>query len=285
MDEKFPSQRGLINDLVRTITAAIVHMDDLLLNLDRNLEEFDDALLADEQLSMALEYLLELRSSYIFQKEYGNTNKEQDNFFIQNNINLLNNFITSINISTDFLIRYHDKTKHTKIIKNILESIEIIKPLFINYYNEHSTKLLKNYLRTTIKSESRKYVRIKKNIMIVEDQQCVRDVMSKALNKHGFIVFDCATGKDAILIFDAHNGNFFLVIVDVYLPDINGYDLCKQFILKKPDIKILFTSGYDRTIVPKRINDFRGCSFLSKPFRLDTFLTIVNNIRSEVSEF
>jgi len=279
MDEKFPSLRGLINDLVRTITAAIVHMDDLLLNFDRNLEEFDDALLADEQLSMALEYLLELRSLYIFQIEYGNINKNQDNIIIQNKTNLLNNFLTAINLSTDFLLKYHDKTKHKKIVKNILDSINIIKPLFNEYYKEHATKFFKKYSLKIKKTDTIKKLRLNRKIMLVEDQHSLSNIINRVLTKHGYLVINCATGKEAVALFKAHDGNFFLLIVDVCLPDINGYDLCRQFILKKPDIKILFTSGYYRTIETKRINDFRDYSFLSKPFSLDNLLSIVDSIK------
>jgi len=279
MDEKFPSLRGLINDLVRTITAAIVHMDDLLLNFDRNLEEFDDALLADEQLSMALEYLLELRSLYIFQTEYGNINKKQDNIIIQNRTNLLNNFLTAINLSTDFLLKYHDKTKHKKIVKNIMDSINIIKPLFNEYYNEYATKFLKKYSLKIKETDPIKKLRLNRKIMLVEDHYSLCNIINRALTKHGYIVINCATGKEAIALFKAHDGNFFLLIVDLCLPDINGCDLCRQFILKKPDIKILFTSGCDIDNVTKQINEFKDCSFLRKPFRLDTLLTIVNRIK------
>lgn len=56
--------RGLINDLTRTLTSSLVHMDDLFLHLDKDSEEFDDAWLANCQLERALEFLLELRSEY-----------------------------------------------------------------------------------------------------------------------------------------------------------------------------------------------------------------------------
>jgi CheY-like chemotaxis protein len=276
MDEKYPSPRGLINDLVRTITAAIVHMDDMLLNSDRNLEEFDDAILADEQLCMALRYLIELRSLIIGQTEYEHKDKKQNLIVIQDKINLLNNFLTAINISIDFLLKSNDKTIKSKIAKNILNSIDIIKPLINEYYQEPAIKIMKKYIFK--KTEAKNIIRHNKKIMLVEDQYCIIDIIHDFLTKNGYIVYNCKTGEEAISLFEEHGGNFFLLIVDVCLPDINGYDLCRQFALKKPDIKILFTSGSESDIITKGIIDFRDSLFLSKPFRLDALLSIINNI-------
>jgi CheY-like chemotaxis protein len=276
MNVQYPSPRGLINDLVRTITAAIVHMDDMLLNLDRNLEEFDDAILADQQLCMALGYLIELRSLIIGQTEYEDKDKNHNLIVINDKINLLNNFLTAINISTDYLLKSNDKTIKNKIVKNISDSINIIKPLINEYYKEPSIKIMKKYSPNKIYSKN--IMRYNKKIMLVEDQYCLIDIINDVLTKKGYTVYNCTTGEKAISLFEEHDGNFFLLIVDVCLPDINGYDLCRQFRLKKPDIKILFTSGSESDIIIKGINDFRECLFLSKPFRLDTLLSIINNI-------
>jgi len=276
MYEKYPTTRGLINDLVRSLTAAIVHMDDMLLNLDKNLEEYFDAFLADEQLSMALRYLIELRSLIINQTEYQNKAKKHNLIIIQEKINLLNNFLTAIIISTDLSLISHGKTIKGKIAKNILNSIDIIKPLINDYYREPDRKINKKY--NFQKDNAKDFIRHNKKIMLVEDQYCILDIIGNFLSKNGYIVYNCKTGEEAIAIFEQHDGNFFLLIVDVFLPDINGYDLCRKFILKKPDIKILFTSGSESDIITKGINAFRDCLFLSKPFKLNTLLSMVNNI-------
>ncbi|MFZ0050722.1 MAG: hypothetical protein WAK96_03020, partial [Desulfobaccales bacterium] len=60
MDELPSSIRGLINDLTRTLTASIVHLDDLLLRLDNDSEEFADAWQANGQLERALDFFFQL---------------------------------------------------------------------------------------------------------------------------------------------------------------------------------------------------------------------------------
>ena len=67
--------RGLINDLTRTLTGSLVHMDDLLLHLDNDSGEFDDAWLANHQLERALEFFIELRSEYMIRQESINQKK------------------------------------------------------------------------------------------------------------------------------------------------------------------------------------------------------------------
>lgn len=274
MDETILTGRGLINDLIRTLTAAAVHMDNLLLNFDKNISEYDDALQADEQLGRALEFLFELRSIYLYNINYSINNKHIRNN-INNKTNILNNFLTAINLSVDFIVKYHNKIEIGFIVNNIINAIDMIKPLITKYYNAQSTKLFKVSSAIINDSISCKESTPNKSIMLVEDEKCVREIINYALYNSGYIVINCATGKEAISIFKKYKGQFLLLIVDMRLPDINGFDLCKQFILKKPNTKILFTSGYADKEVVKRIIDFGDCQFLGKPFKLDVLLSII----------
>lgn len=54
--------RGLINDLLRALSASLVHVDDLIMKLERNSDGFPDAILTNEQLSRSIELFLELRT-------------------------------------------------------------------------------------------------------------------------------------------------------------------------------------------------------------------------------
>jgi hypothetical protein len=61
--ENYPLHiRGLINDLLRSLSAALVHLDDLILKIDKNSDIFPDVCLTDEQLGRSVEVFLELRS-------------------------------------------------------------------------------------------------------------------------------------------------------------------------------------------------------------------------------
>jgi CheY-like chemotaxis protein len=277
MEAKYPTPRGLINDLIRTITAAIVHMDDLFLNLDRNLEQFDDALLADQQLSMALGYLIELRSFYIDPIEQEQNNKNHNKNDTRDKLNLVNDFRTAIDIIIESLQMDYNNNIYNNININILDAVDIIDQIFKESHKKPSTyKSMNNNLRTNEINVS--YNKEKNNIMLIGDQLCLLDDI---LSNHGYNVISCKTGIEAISLFKAHNGNFFLVIIDMCLPDISGHDLCRQFLSKNHDIKILFISGYDCVIVAKEIIDFKDCLILTKPFRLETLLKIIKHIKQK----
>jgi hypothetical protein len=62
MEKPYSEIRGLINDLTRTLTASLVHLDNLLLRLNKNNEEFSEAWLANQQLERCLEFFIQLRS-------------------------------------------------------------------------------------------------------------------------------------------------------------------------------------------------------------------------------
>jgi len=269
------SPRGLINDLIRTLTSAMVHMDDLFLNLDRNLEQFDDALLADQQLSMALGYLIELRSFYIDPTEKDQNNKNHNKIYTRDKVNFINDFETAINIIIELLQMYDNKNCYNKIVINMSDSVDIIDPIFKEYHKESSTDtVMSNNLRTNEPDIS--YNKKNKNIMLVGEQLCSLDDI---LSNHGYNVISCKTGAEAISIFEAQNCNFFIVIIDLCLADISCYDLCRHFLSKNQDIKILFISGYNCVIVAREINGIKDCLILTKPFRLETLLKIIKNIK------
>src|SRR4030043_1437174 len=79
MEEPPSTIRGLINDLTRTLTGSLVHMDDLLLHLNNDSGEFDDAWLANQQLERALEFFIELRSEYMIQQK--SINQEETKYY------------------------------------------------------------------------------------------------------------------------------------------------------------------------------------------------------------
>lgn len=71
MDELLFIIRELINDLTRTLSSAMVHLDDLLLRINMNSDEYDDALMATDQLGRAFELFIELRWNYFLWINHG----------------------------------------------------------------------------------------------------------------------------------------------------------------------------------------------------------------------
>lgn len=77
MENQHSLIRGLINDLLRSLSAALVHVDNLIMKIEKNSEGFSEAMLTNEQLSRSIELFLELRSE---------CNYFLDQLFNENNI-------------------------------------------------------------------------------------------------------------------------------------------------------------------------------------------------------
>jgi len=104
-------------------------------------------------------------------------------------------------------------------------------------------------------------------ILIVEDEEFVRKMAVKSLQKYGFSVIESSCGKEAIEICNKSKENIDLVLSDVVMPDMNGPDIIPHIKKCYPDIKVLFMSGYtEDSIVDQSILD-PNINFIAKPFR------------------
>ena len=118
-------------------------------------------------------------------------------------------------------------------------------------------------------------------ILLVEDQPEVREVVLIALTESGYIVSEAATIAEAEDAMARDGENFELLFSDVILPDGNGIDFAGQVIRRRPDIKVLLSSGYTEE---KSRPDFiaeKKFHFLQKPYPLNQMLTTVQRILSE----
>jgi len=94
----------------------------------------------------------------------------------------------------------------------------------------------------------------------------VRNLLSEMLTGKGYKVFSATNAKEALDIFEEEKGAFDLVFSDVVLPDIRGPKLIEQLLKQKPEIRVLFTSGYSDEKSDWQIIKQLGYPYLQKPF-------------------
>ncbi|MGB5619094.1 MAG: response regulator [Desulfobacterales bacterium] len=102
-------------------------------------------------------------------------------------------------------------------------------------------------------------------ILLIEDELAVIETLRKLLERLGYKVLEAKTGKDAIRLIRAYEGEIDLAILDVFLPDMNGnkvYPLLKEF---RPDLKVLVFSGYSIEGPAQEILDAGAHGFVQKP--------------------
>ncbi len=103
-------------------------------------------------------------------------------------------------------------------------------------------------------------------ILVVEDDQMVRDMTQAILINQGYTVLTASSGKEALRILDAHTDPLHLLLTDVILPEMNGRELFEHAAGKCPGLIVLYMSGYaDNVLAPHGILE-EGLNFIQKPF-------------------
>ena len=286
--EALPSSiRGLINDLTRTLTGSLVHMDDLLLHLNHDSGEFDDAWLANHQLERALEFFMELRSEYMIRQESVNQKKTKSYKLtaVEKSLHNFNNLLAVVVGYCDMIQNNLVDVRHIAQIPNhIYESIQsshylLNEPICLPERNSSSSRLNLPYrkVKQTLTIPNKKNQEDNR-ILLVEDDEGVKEIISTVLHKHKYTVVGCSSGEKALAIFGQFKANFALCIVDVGLPDIEGPDLVNKLLLIKPNIKVLFTSGYNEAKLNEHFDLIGTHQILIKPFRLEELLDKIKSI-------
>ena len=103
-------------------------------------------------------------------------------------------------------------------------------------------------------------------ILLVEDEEGVRDLAGRILELKGYKVITAANPTVAAQVFERHEGPIHLLLTDVVMPTMSGPQLAEHLALLRPGLMILYMSGYtDNAILPHSILE-EGTQFLQKPF-------------------
>jgi DNA-binding response OmpR family regulator len=118
----------------------------------------------------------------------------------------------------------------------------------------------------------------RETILLVEDQDAVRAFTREALTRFGYTVLEAAAGEEALSLALGHNEPIHLLVTDVVLPGMNGKTLSEQLRRQRPDLKVLFVSGYSPDVISQRGVLEHGTEFLHKPFNPDALAEKVRKI-------
>ena len=106
-------------------------------------------------------------------------------------------------------------------------------------------------------------------ILLVEDETGVRQLIGKVLERYGYKVLPARDAEHAIAIEAGYADPIQLLVSDLIMPGLNGPDLAQAIVERRPDIRVLFVSGYASREAVELSLTTRNASFLSKPFTPD----------------
>ena len=106
-------------------------------------------------------------------------------------------------------------------------------------------------------------------ILLVEDNEIVRDLIRQVLLLQGYKVLAAKQSSDAVGMAADHDGPVDLLLTDVVMPQMGGLELAKQIVALRPGIKVVFMSGYPGGITAEPGMFDSGAFFLQKPFEMD----------------
>jgi two-component system, cell cycle sensor histidine kinase and response regulator CckA len=115
-------------------------------------------------------------------------------------------------------------------------------------------------------------------VLLVEDEEPVRNITSRLLQALGYRVVEAENGEEALRLFNAYNGKIDLLLTDVVMPGLGGREVAEALRALNPDLKVLFQSGYTDDTVVRRGILRSEVAFLKKPFTLDVLARKVREV-------
>ena len=117
----------------------------------------------------------------------------------------------------------------------------------------------------------------RETILVVEDEPVLRDLAHVILEECGYQILEAGSGREALDVWEQHKDNIDLVLTDMVMPEgVSGMDLAQQLLVTRPDLKVIFASGYSMDDLDTAFIRNGQAVFLQKPY---THVTLAKAVR------
>jgi two-component system, cell cycle sensor histidine kinase and response regulator CckA len=115
-------------------------------------------------------------------------------------------------------------------------------------------------------------------ILLAEDEQDVREVAREFLESGGYTVIEARDGADALKRVERHEGTINLLVTDMVMPGMTGQELSARLVRNRPDLRVLYMSGYSERAAVESAHGDSSMRLLAKPFSRWALLRAVHDI-------
>jgi PAS domain S-box-containing protein len=113
-------------------------------------------------------------------------------------------------------------------------------------------------------------------LLLVEDERAVRDMVRNALGERGYTILEAETGVEAMALWSRHRDRIRLIVTDMVMPGgVSGRDLARAVHLERPDLPVVYTSGYSADLFSAEFTEMERVDFLQKPYSLAKLAQVV----------
>jgi two-component system, OmpR family, response regulator len=113
-------------------------------------------------------------------------------------------------------------------------------------------------------------------VLVVDDEPNIRELVQVALSFHGCTVVTAATGKEALRCAEASQPD--LVVLDVMLPDLNGFEVCRQLRARGDEVPIIFLTARDTSSDTVQGLALGGDDYVTKPFSVEALVARIRAV-------
>ncbi|MDD2364579.1 MAG: cache domain-containing protein [Desulfuromonadaceae bacterium] len=127
-----------------------------------------------------------------------------------------------------------------------------------------------------------KSCRVGATVLLVEDEQQVRNVARMMLDKLGYNVIEASNGREGVDIFQLNAEEIGVVLTDLGMPVMDGYEMFRELKKIRPDLPIILSSGFGDAEVASRINIDKTDGLISKPYNYEQLRDVLKKVTDEV---
>ena len=115
-------------------------------------------------------------------------------------------------------------------------------------------------------------------ILLAEDQDVMRTLARRSLEKWGYRVLVAAHGAEALAVAQAHEGPIHLLLTDLAMPQMDGVQLAGELVRLRPGTRVIVMSAHVDQARVDKVQSVPGAAFLAKPFALDALARTIRGL-------